>query len=205
MNLDIKQLSHPDIRVYFESEDSFKKAWNESDNGNCMIQIARMVKIDKRILIRANALCMNAVCFLITDKRIKNAIDVALQYANGDIDIDELDKHKEHVLNAYNEAKIAYFGCDKDSHFILINEANYCLAEACLFACGFNFFTNAIKCIFNACKTYEEDRNILSAYYINNQLYKGKLMEMISEKIVNICREVLTDAVFEKVKQLNNN
>lgn len=70
---------------YYENYDSFEQAWQDCQRGDWMIWIAFKLKVDKKLLFKAKALCAKTVEHLMKDQRSKDAVQAALDYADGKI------------------------------------------------------------------------------------------------------------------------
>jgi hypothetical protein len=78
--IDITRFSPCDEgREYYESKASFKEAWNDCEHGDWLLWIAAKLEIDRKLLVKAAALCANTVRHLMEDKRSTDAIDACLR------------------------------------------------------------------------------------------------------------------------------
>jgi hypothetical protein len=178
MNLDIKQF-YPSrkLSAYFESKSSFEEAWNDCERNDWMLWIAYKLKVDDRLLTKAKALCANVFRHLMEDKRCTDAIDAALRYADGEISREELEKYKIDAIEAYVD----------------VPDGEYNPTAAACMAVDTDLYFDAS---FDA-----DNTNVYSGVYLCS--FESDIPGTL--KLADIHREVLTDAVFEKVKQLNNN
>ncbi|MDR1335230.1 MAG: hypothetical protein LBK22_00185 [Tannerella sp.] len=182
MKLDIKKFNPcKEGLAYYKSKHSFAAAWKGCHRGDWMLWMAPRLGVDDRILIRAKALCANTVRDLIGDKRITGVIDASLRYADGEIDREELYDFGKLASYAYRQT---VFRKSSENHAI---------------SAAINVFGNYILSYAVAIETADAR-------------YRGApLKTSLDEKRENerqtasICREVLTDAVMEKVKQLTYN
>jgi hypothetical protein len=182
MKLDIKKFNPcKEGLAYYKSKPTFAAAWKGCHRGDWMLWMASRLEVDGRILTRAKALCANTVRDLIGDGRITGVIDAALRYADGEIDREELYGFVKRALNAYRQT---VFHKSSEDH----------AARAAI-----NVFGNYIL-------SYEVAIEAAEARYLDAPL-KTSIDEKQENRLqtANICREVLTDAVVEKVKQLTYN
>jgi hypothetical protein len=166
----------PDGLEYYESKASAEEAWNDCPRGDWMLWIAAKLGIDDRLLTKAKALCANTVRHLMTDKRSTDAVDAALLYAAGGIDSRGMHAYAYGTLDAYIDAQK-----NNDRHYAHAACAAYytCIAS--------NFGDTANYTAF-------------AAYYANIGDTNARAANQ--KQTADICREVLTDAVFEKVNEI---
>lgn len=69
---------------------TFKEAWNNCPRGDWMLWIAKRLEVDEKLLYKASALCAKTVKHLMIDQRSKDAVQAALNYADGKISKEEL-------------------------------------------------------------------------------------------------------------------
>jgi hypothetical protein len=167
---------------YYESKASFEEAWNDCGRGDWMIWIAEEMEIDRRLLVKAAALCANTVRHLMEDKRSTDAIDACLRYAAGEIDKSELENYAAAARDVANAAgAAAYYSAEYASRAAY---AAYYAANAAYYA------ANAADAAYYAANAANAARAVAaSAANAANRLLTA-----------NICREQLTQAVMEKVK-----
>jgi hypothetical protein len=99
-------------REYYESKASFEEAWNDCGHGDWMLWIAARLEIDRRLLVKAAALCAGTVRHLMKDKRSTDAIDACLRYAAGEIGESELENYAYAAYAASDAAYAAYAASD---------------------------------------------------------------------------------------------
>ena len=183
MKFDITQFKPCDKGLeYYEGKSSFEKAWNDCPRGDWMLWIAAMLRIDERTLTRAKALCANTVRHLMKDERSTDAIDAALRYSNYEIDREELNKYADAaddaIADAANDAATAAAAAANTTY------AAYVAARAAAYA------ADAAAYVAARASAYVAARAAADAIQENRQ------------QTADICRDILTDAVFEKIKQL---
>jgi hypothetical protein len=158
---------------YYESKPSFEEAWRECERGDWMLWMAKMLGVDSRTLTRAKALCASTVRHLMTYKRSTDAIDAALRYADGEISREELDGYARATAYA-DDAAAAYAAYADDAAAAAAAYADDAAAAAAAAA---------------------------AAYADAAAVYAADAAAANQRQTADICREVLTDAVFEKVNQ----
>jgi hypothetical protein len=175
-------------RKYYEKKRYFRKAWNDCPRGDWMLWIADVLKIDHRLLTKAKARCANTIRHLIVDAPYVDLIDEALRYSDGEIDREELNRHGSTALKAIETLRIHPY-----------------------------FYAAAIAAIASAADTLSADcaasyAATASMGYAMEADSSGEFMitgntaqEANQLQTANICREMLTDAVFEKVNELKKN
>jgi hypothetical protein len=176
---------------YYSGKASFEEAWRNCERGDWMLWIAAKLNIDSRLLTKATAMCANTVRHLMKDSRSADAVDAALRYANGEIGEDELEKYKIAAL----AAEIVAFDAVNSVNANAVN-ANAANANAAKTAAKTAAVPSAAYAADVACDVACAAACAADYYtdaYAANQL-----------KTANICREVLTEAVLEKVNQSKN-
>jgi hypothetical protein len=173
---------------YYNGFSTFEKFWNKCYRGDWMLWLADQLEIDRRTLVRAAALCANTVRHLMKDERCKAAVDAAFWYADGEITSpDEMRKYTE--------------AADKAAYDVALASKSVATYRAGLAP---NFMATyraalASKCAAQA--SYCPDRAAIAAYWASKISVACTSNRL---KTANICREVLTGVVFEKVKQFND-
>jgi hypothetical protein len=182
MKLDIKHFNPcADGLAYYESQASSKEAWSRCEHGDWMLWIAMALKVDDRILVRAKALCANTVRHLMTDERSPNAIDAALRYAGGRISREELDKFAASAASA--------------ATYVVYHSTPAAGAASCAAA-------SAARAVFSdPADSVAKHSADSAAYFASSSTFRTINLRQTAD----ICREILTDAVMEKVKQFNHN
>jgi hypothetical protein len=209
MKIDINQFK-PDEenREYFKTKPSFEEAWNGCERGDWMLWVASKLGVDDRLLIKAQALCANTVRRLMKDSRSGDAVDAALMYAEGRISRKKLNRAASAAADAMLEMQLKERmrkGMQVTTWakvFFITYYANYAAYAAAADNNGTDIFASAAAAAaaiaaaddavahFKAL-THDDTLQIYNAAEKVNHLQTGY-----------ICLEVLTDAVFEKVKQL---
>jgi hypothetical protein len=176
----------PEGLEYYESKASAGEAWNDCPRGDWMLWIAAELGIDDRLLVKAKALCANTVRHLMTDKRSTDAIDAALRYADSRID--------RKGLRVYiSEANNAYIDAYKDDYHSAYAHAACAAYTACI---RYDYGGAANYAAFAAYYAAYAD----TAAYVNAAYANARAANL--KQTADICREVLTDAVFEKVNEI---
>jgi hypothetical protein len=171
---------------YYESKPSFEEAWNDCHRGDWMLWIASKLKVDNRTLTRAKALCANTVRHLMMDKRSTDAIDAALRYADGKISREELNVYTRAADAAILAAILAAVFSDEAAH-----AAHAALAAFAAHSVLPAYFDVDVDAASMAARAASYAARVSDAARAANR-----------RQTADVCREVLTDAVFEKVKQL---
>jgi hypothetical protein len=160
---------------FYEQFYTFYQAWNACPNGEWMLWAANRLEIDIHLYIHASALCANTVRHLMKDPRSTAAIDAAIRFGKGEIMRFELDKY---IRNSH------------DVVLKLVGNGIYYLAA---FA-AYSATNTSYNAAYSAC--------------IANMRDMSKLPEVAKKesnlRTAEICRDILTEAVFAKVKQLEN-
>jgi hypothetical protein len=150
-----------------------EQAWNDCKRGDWMLWIAKELEVDDRLFTKAKALCANTVRHLMKDKRSTDAIDAAMRYANGEITREELNKY---AVAAYNAATAASYDDADDVAYAA--DAAYSATSASA----------------SASATY-------AAYAVASATsYAADAAAANYQATADICREILTEEVFEKLK-----
>jgi len=89
------------------AEQSAIDAWNNCDQGDWMLCIAKKQGIDLKVLTLAKVRCARLVEHLMTDQRSINALVAAEKFANGEITREELDAAAYAANDAANAANDA--------------------------------------------------------------------------------------------------
>jgi hypothetical protein len=199
--------------TYYKSKSSFEEAWNDCPRGDWMLWIAFKLGVDDRTLTKAKALCANTVRHLMKDKRNTDALDAALRYAEGKISRKELEEYAgvsyvavdnvdtydtcalvcsvintdtPSVASAATAADVAYAAATETAYapYAAVARAIQA-ADPIAYAAGFAAAYAA------AVDAYADAAVIANAAKEANQLATA-----------NVCRAILTKAVFEKVKTI---
>ena len=72
---------------------TYRQAWNKCEKGDWMLWIAKKIGIDDKILTHAKYLCANQVRHLMKDKRSIAALDACKDYVKGKITRKQLDAY----------------------------------------------------------------------------------------------------------------
>jgi hypothetical protein len=182
---------------YYNGHSSFEQAWNDCPRGDWMLWIAKRLAVDPRVLTKAKALCANTVRHLMTDKRSTAAVDAALLYADGKITEEELQKY---ACAAAAAADAAYSYADAADAYAAANaaDANAAADDAAAAADDANAAAAAYAANAAAYAAADADAAAAAAanYYAANAARAANRKET-----AKICREILTEAVFEKTNK----
>lgn len=169
-----------DIVDYLVTQPDFKTAWENCNQGDWMLSIARKLGVSERTLVLANSLCAKTVYHLMS-KGAKKAVDIFERYGCGKA----TDKERSEGILIAN---LAYLIADSKNpnNTFLEHITNYC---ACA-AVAYDFYA----VLSSAKATY---------YYAKSKgLDPEKAKAENLAKTADICREILTKEVFE-ILQIN--
>ena len=100
-NLLLNDLSACEDAKLFAADKSLKEVWDTCPRGDWMLWLAKKADVDIRTLTKAKALCANTVRHLMKDKRSTNAIDVAIKFGDGIVELPELNAATAYAAAAY--------------------------------------------------------------------------------------------------------
>jgi hypothetical protein len=161
---------------FYDKYDSFEDAWNACPRGDWMLWIAARLEIDFRTLTLAKSRCARTVIDLMKDKRSINAVEVSEQYGLGTATKEELHK-------AYKEAVAASYAAPAAA----ASYAAYAASAAASYASSAAAFSAPYDASASAVADFSATAAIAK---LNNQ-----------QQTADICREILTEEVFKKLKQ----
>jgi hypothetical protein len=148
---------------------TFKEAWEKCHRGDWMLWIANKEGVDKRLLTLAKARCAKTVIHLMKDKRSIKAVEVAEAYGNGEASEEDLKK-------AYIAAAAVYADAAADAAAVYADAAAAYSADTA---------------------AYSADAAAYSAAYSADVADVARKTNQL--QTANICRELLTEAIFEKL------
>lgn len=164
---------------YYNSQPDFETAWNNCSRGDWMLWAAKKLDVNKKLISKAKGLCAQTVLHLVTDNRCKKAVQAAIDYADGKITDDQL----ETAADAAHAADAAYTAA-----------ATYAAAYAAAAA-----YVAAAAAYAAGAAAAAAHAAAYAAYTIGTDAYAAsKSNQMLT---ANICRDILTEAVFNKVKE----
>jgi hypothetical protein len=73
-------------REFYKQFDTFNEAWKACPRGDWMLWMAGRLGVDRRTITLASALCANTVRHLMKDERSTKAVDAAISFGRGEID-----------------------------------------------------------------------------------------------------------------------
>ena len=163
-----------DAVEYREQFNTFQEAWKNCQRGDWMLWIAFKLKVNKRTLTLTKARCAKTVMHLMEDERSIKAVKVAEKYGLGYATEEELEE-------ASNDASYASY-------------TSYASAAASNAAYCASYSSAAAAAAYYTSKTayYAADAILLSTKSIEAK----KQNEL---ETADICREILTAEVFEKL------
>jgi hypothetical protein len=217
---DISQFSPcSEGKGYYDSKATAEDAWRDCERGEWMLWIAHKLDIDRRTLTRAKALCANTVRHLM-NKRSTDAIDAALQYADGKITEKELDDAASRasaaadVAHAHAHADVVYadayaaYAAARAAAAVAADDDDDVVAASAASAAYVAYAYDAYDAAYDAthAATHAATRAIEAAIEATNAATAAEAAARKANQLqtANICREVLTEAVFKKIKKIQN-
>jgi hypothetical protein len=171
-------------REYYESKASFEKAWNDCKRGDWMLWIAAKLEIDRKLIVKAAALCANTVRHLMEDKRSTDAVDACFRYAAGEIGESEMIEYARAAAYA-DSSSATYASAAADAAADAAAAAARAYYSSASAACAADEAADAADYAADTADTADYTANL--------------------RQTANICLEVLTQAVMEKVNILESN
>jgi hypothetical protein len=185
---------------YYESKASFKEAWNDCKRGDWMLWIAAKLEIDRKLIVKAAALCANTVRHLMKDKRSTDAIDACLRYAAGEIGKSELENYAAAAYSAYAAEYAAYAAeyADRAAYSAADSayDSAYYAPEAARAAYAARDAADAAGAAASYSAYFDNSVAASAAAHASAARTANRLLT------ANICREQLTEAVMEKVRNI---
>src|SRR5690606_18180912 len=164
---------------------SFQEAWQACPRGDWMLWIAQRVGVDLRTLTRAKALCALTVRHLMKDERSIKACEVALKFADGEATREELDAAADDADAAAYAAYAAAHAADDAAY-----DADHASDDA----------ADSDDSAYGAAYAAADADH--AAYAADDAADAAAAAPIKShQQTADICREHLTRAVFEKLKQ----
>ncbi|NET30668.1 MAG: hypothetical protein F6K19_01520 [Cyanothece sp. SIO1E1] len=167
-----------------------KDFWEKCESGELMLWIASKFGIDEKLLFKTKALCAKTVLHLMEDERSKTTVQATLDYADNKISKKDLKIASDASLNAANKTFTGGYA----------GYAGYAAARAAFLASDTDYLASATIYFVVDAASYS------AAYKSPNTAYTADADARKKNQLAtaNICREILTDAVMEKVKELKN-
>lgn len=221
MKTEIEKFSTCAEALHFRNQfSSFQDAWTTCPRGDWMLWLAKRLDVDLRVLTKAKALCALTVKHLMKDERSIRACDVALKFGEGEATREELDCA---AAAAYAAAYAAYAAgaaacataTDAAAHaaaayaadaaadtYVDVAYAATHAADAAAYAAAYAADDEADD---DVAATHAADAAAAAADAVDSadsftsriSYYNAKKANQ--HKTANICREYLTEAVFEKM------
>jgi hypothetical protein len=172
-----------DALAWYKEQPDSRTAWEKCHRGDWMLWIATKLGIDDRILTLAKGHCAATVLHLMKDKRSRDAVHAAINYGEGKINRAQLEKAADDAIDVivahiYRVPDVAAHAA-VDAAAVITD--THRVAAATAFAAYWADYCDAIC---DATRDITCDDNI-----------KRENLQ----KTANICRQYLTDAVFEKI------
>jgi hypothetical protein len=176
-NINFKGAACREAQRYYAKYKTSRGAWNNCLRGDWMLWIAQRLGIDDRLLTLAKGRCAETVFHLMEEEISKFAVQQAIRYGKGEISREELDAAAYDAADAASAAAYAAFAAAYD--------AAYAASAASAFA---------------ASATAADAAAFASAFAAEAAAAKKRNQKQTAD----ICRELLTEAVFEKIEKLTN-
>jgi hypothetical protein len=201
MKLDIKKFRPcSDGHDYYKTFKTFEEFWQNCHRGDWMLWLAKKLEIDIRPLTLAKAKCAETVIHLMKDERSKNAIKVAIAFGEGKATIDELGEARRDAADAADAAAdaAAYAAAAAAAADAAADAADAAAAaaDAADAAAADAADAAADAAYADAYAAYADAADAAAAaaaYAARKENWK---------KTADICREVLTDAVYKRVNEM---
>jgi len=159
--------------------ETFEEAWSACPRGDWMLWLAKRLDVDLKTLTLAKVRCASTVRHLMKDTRSIKALDVALLFAEGNATREELDA-------AYAAADAAAADA--------ADAADAAAADAAAYAAY-----AAADAAYADAAAYAADAYADAAAYAADAYGRQAARKENQKTTADICREVLTDIVFEKL------
>jgi hypothetical protein len=202
--IDITPLNpSPGLLACYSSNASFEDFWRGCARGDQLLWMAAQLGVDSMLLTKAAAMCANTVRHLMEDSRSAGAVDAALRYGSGEAEIGEPLSHSRAAHAAYLEAATDAHADYADHVTRAARAATRAAAHAALAAHAANATAYAEDADAYAAATDAAAYAAKAAAYAAKSADDAYAEAEAASRLqtANICREVLTEAVLEKVGQ----
>jgi len=220
MKLDITKFRPcSDGLEYYNSFPDFETFWKSCSRSDWLLWLSAKLNIDKHLLVLAKGKCAETVINLMRDERSKTAVQAAISFGNGLTSEDELRTAADAAYAAYAAADddayaaayaayaaayaayaaaayAAYAAADADAHaaYAASDAAVAAAANAAADAAAVYAANDAASD--DAANDAAADAAAAASDDASDARNKNK------QKTADICRLILTEAVFTKVKKL---
>jgi hypothetical protein len=157
---------------------TFEQAWENCFRGDWMLWLASKLKIDKRKLVLAKALCAETVIHLVEDERSVQAIETAKAYGYGNVTEEDL-----------KAAAAAAAAAIADAY------ADACITAAAAANAAAAASADAYVTAAAAADAAADAVAFAAAYFTADAAKKEN-----QKQTADICRKILTNEVLEKIK-----
>ena len=173
---------------------TFQEAWKNCWRGDWMLWLAGELKVPLKPLTLAKALCSKTIIHLMKDERSKKAVEVAEKYGRGKATRKQLDAA---AADAYVADAAAYASAYAAADVYAADAAAYAAASA--YAAAYASVYAAASAA-DASAYVAADAADASAYaaYAAADAYAAEKDNQL--QTANICREVLTEIIYKKLK-----
>ena len=177
---------------YYNSQPDFETAWNNCLRGDWMLWMAKKMDVDVKILTLAKGLCANTVRHFMKDERSIAAVDAAIAFGKDQITKEELQPVYVAAYAAYIAAAAAVYDAANADATAAANAA-YVAAYAAAYAANTAAVASVASDVAYAAATVA---------YAAATTYPVAAKEANQKQTADICREILTEEIFNKVKLL---
>jgi hypothetical protein len=174
---------------FYDKYDSFEDAWNACPRGDWMLWIAGRLEIDRRIFILAKSRYARTVIHLMKDKRSRDAVEVSEQYGLGKATKEELMRADKRAKDAYIAAAVYASADPTDCASAATSSAAYAAATFGYDAFYASFYASSYASFYAVYASSSSATDAVIAKSNNQQ------------QTADICRELLTKEIFNKLKQ----
>jgi len=179
-----------DAIIFAELYNTPREAWDYCPRGDWMLWLASKLKVDERKLFLAKGRCAETVIHLMKDQRSKDAVQAAIDYGEGRIEKDQLKTAAYAAYSAYTAAYSAYTADTYDAY----------TAAYSAYTAAYSAYTAAYSAY--TADTYDAYTAAYSAYTAASAYaataYAAAARTKNRLQTANICREILTDEIFEE-------
>jgi hypothetical protein len=184
-NIDLKQLAPCESGYKFaQSKNSLIDAWETCERGDWMLWFAQKLNCPLQLLTLAKATCAETVIHLMKDPRSRKAVEVAIDFGNGNASREEL----------YAAATAAYAAAEYAARASANAAAEYAAKAAFYAASDYEAGAAAYAAYDAAANAAATDFDADAAYADADAARKEN-----QALTANICREILGDFIKSKL------
>jgi hypothetical protein len=189
-----------DFRRQFQT---FKEAWDACPRGDWMLHKAEQLGVDIRPLTLAKARCAETVKDKMEDERSLQGLRVAIAFGLGDASENDLKDAASAAASAADDADAHASVSYAYAAYAAYAAAAYAYAAYAAYAAAAydaTAYDAAYAAAAAAASAYAG--NVSASAYAHAYADDAYAKEQNQMQTANICREILTDAVMEKINQL---